>query len=320
MVFRGSYSSSVNYAANDAVSFQGASYISMAASNQGNTPGLNPARWNVLAAQGAAGAQGLTGAAGATGSQGASGPQGLPGAAGATGAVGLNNRGTWNFAASYQVNDAAFFDGSTYLAQGSSFGMQPDLYPAAWAVLAQKGSAGPTGPSGMAAAVSVGTVTTSGAGSMAAVTNSGSTSAAVLNFTIPQGAAGTPGTGAGSGSGPGALSGSMYHAVSFYSLFYSVSSTNAAGSEAASVLTWVPAGCTATTLSVYSQQLNAITVTLRQGTPGNMADTSLACTAASGGTCSVTGSVAVAAGSFADFSVKNANGTPGAVWMALTCN
>jgi hypothetical protein len=114
--------------------------------------------------------------------------------------------------------------------------------------------------------------------------------------------------------------GSMYHLVSFNGLFYSVNNTNSSGSEDTSVLTWVPLGCTATTLSVYSQQLNAITVTLRQGTPGNMADTALACTPAPGGTCSVSGNVTVAAGSFVDFGVKNANGTVGAVWMALACN
>jgi hypothetical protein len=42
--------------------------------------------------------------------------------------------------------------------------------------------------------VSVGTVSTGAAGTSAAVTNAGSTSAAVFNFTIPQGAAGTNGT------------------------------------------------------------------------------------------------------------------------------
>jgi hypothetical protein len=154
---------------------------------------------------------------------------------------------------------------------------------------------------------------------MATVTNSGSAAAAVLNFTLPQGAAGTNGTGGGSGGASGALSGSMYHSVS-YNNFYSVSNTNFLSTEDASVLTWVPAGCTATSLSVYSQQGNAITVMVRQGTPGNMADTSLSCKAASGGSCSVAGSFAVAAGNFVDFEETGANGTPGAVWMALACN
>ena len=142
----------------------------------------------------------------------------------------------------------------------------------------------------------------------------------MLNFAIPQGAAGANGTGGGTGGASGALSGSMYHPVSFNNIFYSVSNTNSSGSEDASVLTWVPAGCTATTLNVYSKQINAITVMVRRGTPGNMGDTSLSCSAASGGSCSVTGSVAVGAGNFVDFEVTGANGTPGAVWMALACN
>ncbi len=320
MLFRGSYSSSVNYAVNDAVSYQGASYISEAAVNHGNTPATNPAYWSVLAAQGAAGSQGPAGATGATGPQGAAGSQGVPGVAGAAGAVGMSYRGAWSLGVSFQANDAVLFGGSTYLAQGSNAGMEPDQYPTVWAVLAQQGSAGPTGPAGVAATMSVGSVTTGAAGTMATVTNSGTAAAAVLNFTLPQGAAGANGTGGGSGAASGALSGSMYHAVSFHSLYYSVSNTNATGSEDVSVLTWVPAGCTATTLSVYSQQAQSIIVTLREGTPGSMADTALSCQAVSGGSCSATGSVAVAAGSFVDFEVSGANGTAAAVWMALACN
>ena len=41
------------------------------------------------------------------------------------------------------------------------------------------------------------------------------------------------------------------------------------------MLAWVPQGCTATELDVYSQQSATITVTLRAGTPGAMADTAL---------------------------------------------
>lgn len=320
MMFRGSYSSVVNYGLNDVVSYQGSSYISMAASNDGNTPALSSAYWSVLAAQGGAGVQGAVGATGATGAPGVAGPQGPPGAVGAAGTVGMNYRGAWGSGVNYQVNDAVLFGGSTYLAQVSSSGMEPDSSPAAWAVLAQKGSAGPSGPAGAAATMSVGTVTTGAAGSSATVINSGTAAAAVLNFTIPQGAAGANGSGGGSGSGAAILSSSMYHAVSFSDLFYSVNNTNSAAHEDTLVLTWVPSGCTATSLSVYSQQANAITVVLRQGAPGSMVDTSLACTAASGGVCAATGSVAIAAGSFVDLNVSNASGTAAAVWMALVCS
>ena len=53
------------------------------------------------------------------------------------------------------------------------------------------GAAGATGPSGSAATVSVGTVTTGAAGSSATVTNSGTSANAIFNFLIPQGAAGS---------------------------------------------------------------------------------------------------------------------------------
>jgi len=56
------------------------------------------------------------------------------------------------------------------------------------------GPAGTNGTNGSAATVAVGTVTTGAPGSSAIVTNAGTTSAAIFNFTIPQGAAGTGGS------------------------------------------------------------------------------------------------------------------------------
>ena len=55
------------------------------------------------------------------------------------------------------------------------------------------GSDGPAGADGSAATISIGTVTTGPAGGSASVTNSGTSSAAVLDFTIPQGATGPAG-------------------------------------------------------------------------------------------------------------------------------
>lgn len=321
MTFRGSYSPVTNYSLNDVVSYQGASYVSIVTVNYGNTPGLSPTYWSVVAAEGAAGAQGPAGVAGAPGAQGVAGPQGPSGPAGPSGPVGMNFRGPWSSAANYQLSDAITFDGSTYLALASSFGLQPDLYPSAWAALAEKGSAGPTGPTGLAATVSIGTVTTGAAGSIATVTNSGTASAAVLNFTIPRGDTGASGTGgSGTGGSAGMFPASMYHAVSYNSYFYSVSNPNASRTEDDSVLTWVPSGCTATALNVYSRQSNATTVTLRTGPRGSMADTVLSCTAASGASCTATGNVSISSGSFVDFSLSGMNGTAAGVWIGLTCN
>src|SRR5215472_78024 len=63
-----------------------------------------------------------------------------------------------------------------------------------------QGPAGPAGPAGTAATVTVGTTTTGAPGTPANVTNSGSSSAAVFNFTVPQGVAGA--TGATGSQGP----------------------------------------------------------------------------------------------------------------------
>lgn len=54
-----------------------------------------------------------------------------------------------------------------------------------------QGIQGAPGANGSAATIQVGTVTTGSPGSSAAVTNSGNSSAAIFNFTIPRGATGT---------------------------------------------------------------------------------------------------------------------------------
>lgn len=301
--FKGTWVIGQSYAVGDAVGYGGGSYIALVA-NAGREPDTSPSYWGVLAQ------------AGTAGTAGAAGPQGPQGPAGATG---VSWRGAWTSANGYLANDAVSYGGSTYLALTSSLGSEPDVSPAQWAVLAQAGSAGPTGPSGAAATVSVGTVTTGAAGTQASVTNSGTATAAVLNFTIPQGAPGTSGGGGGGGTS-GIPFASMYHSVSFNTLYYSVNNPNASASETASVLTWVPAGCTATKLVVFSQQSNTVTVTLRAGASGSMANTELSCSASSGGSCTATGSVAVAAGNFVDVSITGASGTSAGVWTALACD
>ena len=376
VAFQGEWLIGTAYALGDAAAYGGSSYIALAA-NVGREPDSSPAYWGLLAAAGAAGpagqtgatgmqgptgyagsvgpfgeqgatgpqgSAGATGAAGATGSAGPTGPTGPAGATGATGLPGINGtngidgaagraglsfHGAWVSGYGYAVNDAVTYGSpaSTYIALVANTSQSPAQYPDVWAVLAQAGSMGPSGPTGSAATVTIGTVTTGAAGSLATVTNSGTSASAVLNFTIPQGAAGLPGTG---GSGSGSTSGipfaSMYHTVSYNYLYYSVNNGNFSATEAgtaqlpASALTWVPVGCTATALNVFSQQAGTITVTLRSGTASSLADTALACSAAPDGGCTASGSVAIAAGSFVDLHIMNASGTAAGVWTALTCN
>ena len=65
----------------------------------------------------------------------------------------------------------------------------------------ETGATGPQGSSGTAATVALGSVTTGLAGSSVSITNSGTTSAAILNFTIPRGDTGASGTGGSTFSG-----------------------------------------------------------------------------------------------------------------------
>jgi hypothetical protein len=232
----------------------------------------------------------------------------------------MNFRGVWSAAAEYAVNDAVTFAGSTYLAQVAGSNADPDLYPSDWVVLAQAGGIGAMGAQGAAATVTVGTVTTLAAGSQAMVSNSGTAQAAVLNFGIPQGAAGTGGgAGAGSGTSSGTFA-AMYHAASYSTLYYSVNLPLSSATETSgSVLAWVPQGCMATELDVYSQQTGTITVTLRAGFAGSLQDTALSCSPATNGSCKVLGSAVIGAGEFIDFRFDSTSGTAAGVWTSLQC-
>src|SRR5439155_13380062 len=98
------------YVVNDAVVYQGASYIIILAGT-GNHPDTSATYWSLLADKGATGAAGDTGAAGPQGPQGpagtngtngTNGANGAPGATGATGSEGRGGgegmkwRGTWD--------------------------------------------------------------------------------------------------------------------------------------------------------------------------------------------------------------------------------
>ncbi len=242
-----------------------------------------PGETGATGATGPAGTAGPIGAAGPPGPIGATGPQGQPGSVGPIGLQGLQGQ------------------------------------PGAQGAPGPAGNAGATGPAGTPATITVGTVTTSAAGTQATVTNAGTNAAVVLNFTIPRGAAGT----GGGGPTSGIAFTSVYHGGSFGDLFYSVANSTSSATEAAPLLAWVPAGCSATQLEVFSQQTNPITVTLRTGPITNLANTALQCAVSSGGStgasCTATGSVTVAPGDFVDLGISGASGT-GAVWTALQCN
>jgi hypothetical protein len=126
-----------------------------------------------VGATGATGPTGATGATGAAGPTGATGPQGATGPAGPQGATGpAGPQGPQG-------------DPGEQGPQGETgpTGPQGETGPT--------GATGATGPTGPAGTITVGAVNTGSAGTGVIVTNSGTSTAAILNFTIPRGDTGT---------------------------------------------------------------------------------------------------------------------------------
>ena len=150
MTFQGTYSSTVNYAEGDGVMFNGSAYVSLVASNHGNTPDQSPAWWGLFA----------TGSPGATGPAGL-GPQGLPGAPGAAEPrVRRGRRGRlvrrdqrWRTIRGTTLRRRTMRCMMRSAMRGrpgcrwlrGMWGIAPDQSPAQWAVLAAQGPAGPLG-------------------------------------------------------------------------------------------------------------------------------------------------------------------------------
>lgn len=124
------------------------------------------------------------------------GPQGNSGSDGANGA-----NGNTILYGSGAPDNSNGIDGNFYIDDTSKSLYGPKAagsWPAGVSLIGpkgDKGDIGATGDVGTAATVSVGTVTTGAAGSSVIITNSGTSSSAVLDFTIPRGDPGADGTG-----------------------------------------------------------------------------------------------------------------------------
>jgi len=109
LTWRGTWSNTTAYAVNDAVPFNGTSYISIQA-GVGHQPDTSPTFWSVLAhvgAAGTAGTNGVNGAPGAAGIQGIPGTPGIQGIPGTTGIRGLQGiQGTPGTAGTNGTNGA----------------------------------------------------------------------------------------------------------------------------------------------------------------------------------------------------------------------
>ncbi|MCU1251545.1 MAG: Collagen triple helix repeat-containing protein [Edaphobacter sp.] len=232
--WRGAWVGTTNYALYDAVSYLGSSYISLV-TNTNVIPGTNPADWQILA---------LAGAAGATGTAGASSTIVVgtvtPLAAGATPTV--SNSGS-SSAATFNFGIPAGATGAT----------------------GTQGTTGTTGSPGTAATVSVGSVSTGAAGSAAAVSNAGTTSAAVLNFTIPQGLAGATGSTGTTGTA-GAAATIAVGTVTPLSAGATPTVSNSGSSSAATLNFGIPAGATGATGSTGTTGTAGAAATVAVGT------------------------------------------------------
>lgn len=153
-----------------------------------NKAGLaNPAPVSVKGERGEKGEQGVKGDAGAKGERGEQGPQGLQGLRGEKGDKGDAFKYTDFTAAQLAALKGPKGDTGNTGPRGEQ-GPKGDT-----GLQGPRGEQGAIGAAGTAATIKVGTVTTGAAGTAAKVVNSGTTSAAVLDFTIPQGAKGDKG-------------------------------------------------------------------------------------------------------------------------------
>lgn len=136
--------------------------------------------FNFVIPRGDTGATGPTGPQGPTGATGAQGPQGIQGEVGPQGPQGL--QGETGPQGPQGIQGEQGIQGL----QGDTGpqGPQGDTGPT--------GAQGPQGDPGTAATITIGAVTTGAAGSSVVVTNSGTSTAAILNFTIPKGDQGDP--------------------------------------------------------------------------------------------------------------------------------
>jgi hypothetical protein len=115
------------------------------------------------------------------------------------------------------------------------------------------GPTGPTGPSGAAATISVGTVTTGASGSSVTVVNAGTSSAAIFDFTIPQGPTGPTGA---SGTSGFAWVGNAINGTDALAHYVPPTDLYALGSSFTTVQgvgnAYTPAACTVKSLSVHA--------------------------------------------------------------------
>ena len=133
-LWKGEYNASTQYEVSDTVSYNGSTYTCILYPPVGTAP-TNTTYWRLVAQKGN------------TGDQGPQGPQGLKGDKGDKGDKGLNWRGTWSNSTAYSVDDAVYYNGSSYVCIQANTGQTP-TNTSYWELIAQKGDTGSQGPQG----------------------------------------------------------------------------------------------------------------------------------------------------------------------------
>ncbi len=197
--WQGAWVNGTSYASNDAVSFNGRSYIGTQDTSGIEDP-TDTAYWDLLSDKGADGAIGVQGLTGATGSQGVAGNDGADGSTGSTGPQGpAGNDGADGATGSTGPQGSAGNDG----ADGATGSAGPQGLAGNDGADGATGSAGPQGPAGNDGADG----STGSTGPQGPVGNDGATGSAG-----PQGSAGNDGADGATGSagpqGPAGATGS----------------------------------------------------------------------------------------------------------------
>lgn len=251
--YEGTYSSTFAYSINDIVSISGTFYISLVGNNTGNTPAISPTDW--LPMGDPAGAAALAQQNAETYTSAIAGS--------------LLNQNTTGQAGTVATIAGLVTAGNNVTLTGLGTLASPFTIGVAGSVGAT-GATGATGPTGSAATVAIGTTTTGSIGSQAIVTNSGTSSAAVFNFTIPPGATGATGatgnTGtAGSTGAQGTAATIAVGTVTPLSAGSTPTVTNAGTSGAAIFNFGIPAGATGATGSTGSTGTAGTAATIAVG-------------------------------------------------------
>lgn len=140
ITWKGTWSAATAYVKDDAVYYDGSSYIcTTAVGPSASNPSVDVANWDVLALEGQQGAAGPAGAAGNAGPAGSIGP------------VGIAYRGGWSALANYAQRDVVVYNGSAYICTVAinASANNPTVAIANWDLLVSKGAQGSPGLPGI---------------------------------------------------------------------------------------------------------------------------------------------------------------------------